>query len=79
MLSAFLVDGLDPVRAEAQFDETHDRLMEFALRAELARLQADMRGKESAGEPDLHDELFRKAADVQRRLAQMRATRQSGR
>jgi DNA primase len=79
VLSAFLVDGLDPVRAEAQFDETHDRLMEFALRAELARLQADMRGKESAGEPDPHDELFRKAAEVQRRLAQMRATRQSGR
>jgi DNA primase len=79
MLSAFLVDGLDPVRAEARFDETHDRLMEFALKLELGRLQADMRGKESAGETAVHDELFRKAAEVQRRLAEMRATRQSGR
>jgi DNA primase len=79
MLSAFLVDALEPVEAEARFGETHDRLMEFALKLELGRLQADMRGKESAGEAAVHDELFRKAAELQRRLADLRATRQSGR
>jgi DNA primase len=79
MLSAFLVDALEPAEAEARFGETHDRLMEFALKLELGRLQADMRGKESAGDAAVHDELFRKAAELQRRLANLRATRQSGR
>jgi DNA primase len=78
-VSALLVDAMDAVVAEERFPETHDRLMEFALRQELVRLQADMRAKESAGDTAGYDELFRRAADVQRRLEHVRATRQSGR
>ncbi len=78
-LSAFLVDALEPAAAEARFSETLDRLTEFALKRELNRLQAEMRAKQSAGDTAGDDELFRKAADVQRRLAQLRATRQTGR
>jgi DNA primase len=78
-VSALLVDALDPGVAEARFEEVHDRLMEFALKQELMRVQSDMRVKESAGEAASYDELFRKAADVQRRLSQLRASRQSGR
>jgi hypothetical protein len=78
-LSAFLVDALEPSAAEARFAETLDRLMEFALKRELSRLQVEMRSKQSAGDTVGDDELFRKAADVQLRLAQLRATRQSGR
>jgi DNA primase len=78
-LSAFLVDALEPSVAEARFSETLDRLMEFALKRELSRLQVEMRSKQSAGDTAGDDELFRKAADVQRRLAQLRATRQTGR
>jgi DNA primase len=78
-ISALLVDGMDVAVAEERFPETHDRLMEFALRQELVRVQADMRAKESAGDTVVYDELFRRAADVQRRLEHVRATRQSGR
>jgi DNA primase len=78
-VSALLVDAMDPAEAEERFAETHDRLMEFALKQELVRVQADMRSKESAGEAASYDELFRRAADVQRRLEHLRATRQSGR
>jgi DNA primase len=78
-LSAFLVDSLEPSAAEARFAETLDRLMEFGLKRELSRLQVEMRSRQSAGDTVGDDELFRKAADVQLRLAQLRATRQSGR
>jgi len=78
-LSAYLVDALEPAAAEARFSEVLDRLMEFALKRELSRLQIEMRSKQSAGDRAGDDELFRKAADVQRRLAQLRASRQTGR
>jgi len=78
-LSAYLVDALEPAAAEARFLEVLDRLMEFALKRELSRLQIEMRSKQSAGDTAGDDELFRKAADVQRRLAQLRASRQTGR
>jgi hypothetical protein len=78
-VSALLVDAIEPGDAEERFPETHDRLMEFALKQELVRLQADMRANESAGDTAAYDELFRRAADVQRRLQDMRATRQSSR
>jgi DNA primase len=78
-LSAFLVDSLEMVDAEGRFAETLDRLTEFALKRELAQVQVQMREKQNAGDAVADDELFRKAADVQRRLAHLRAARQSGR
>ncbi len=74
-----LVDALELGDAEARFEETHDRVMEFALKQLLVSLQADMRTNESAGDSARYDELFQKAADTQRSLAQLRASRQSGR
>jgi hypothetical protein len=68
---------LDHSEAVARFPETHDRLMEFALKQELVRVQADMRAKESAGDSAAGDELFRRARDVQRSLDELRATRQT--
>jgi DNA primase len=79
MLSAFLVDALEPAAIEARFAETLDRLTEFALKRDLGRLQVEMRARQSAGDVAGDDELFRKAADVQRKLAELRASRQSGR
>ena len=78
-VSALLVDALDVVEAQARFPETHDRVLEFALKSELVSVQADMRSKESAGDSASYDELFQRAADVQRRLAGLRASRQTGR
>jgi DNA primase len=78
-VSALLVDALDAVEAQARFPETRDRVLEFALKQELVSVQADMRSKESAGDSASYDELFQRAADVQRRLAGLRASRQTGR
>jgi DNA primase len=78
-LSAFLVDSLETADAEDRFAETLERLTEFALKRELAQVQVQMRQKQNAGDTVADDELFRKAADVQRRLAHLRAARQSGR
>jgi len=78
-VSALLVDTLDHAEAVARFPETHGRVMEFALKQELVRVQADMRAKDSAGDSAASDELFRRARDVQRRLDELRASRQTGR
>lgn len=71
-LSTCLVDGLDPSTAVERFPETLGRLTQFALRREFARLQSQMRDAESSKESELYDELFRKAAEVQRRMADLR-------
>jgi len=78
-VSALLVDALEHAEAVARFPETHGRVMEFALKQELVRVQADMRAKDSAGDSAASDELFRRARDVQRRLDELRASRQTGR
>jgi DNA primase len=77
-LSGFLVDSLEPGQAVEKFPETLARLMEFALRQEVLRLQSEMRSTEVSRDSALYDELFRKAADAQRRLSELRAQSQSG-
>jgi DNA primase len=77
-LSGYLVDALEPAEALERFGETLGRLMEFALRREIVRLQSEMRAVEVSRDSALYDELFRKAADVQRRLSELRASGQPG-
>jgi DNA primase len=71
-LSAFLVGGLDPTVALESFPETLGRLTQFALQREFARLQSRMRDAESSRDSALYDELFQRAAEVQRRLEELR-------
>lgn len=71
-LSTYLVDPLDPAEALERFPETLARLTQFALRREVLRLQAEMHQAESSRDSALYDELFLKAADVQRRLSESR-------
>lgn len=75
VLSAFLVDGIEPDLALERFAETIARLTEFALRREIVKLQADMRLAETTRETERYDELFLKVAEIQRRLAEVRAKR----
>jgi len=72
-LSIYLVDGLDPSEALERFPETLGRLMQFGLRREVLRLQSEMRDAESSRDSALYDELFRRAAEVQRRLSELRS------
>lgn len=72
-LSPYLVDGLDRSVALESFPETLGRLMQFALQREFMRLQSEMRTAESSRDSALYDELFQRAADVQRRLAELRS------
>ena len=72
-LSTYLVDGLDPSEALERFPETLGRLMQFGLRREVLRLQSEMRDAESSRDSALYDELFRRAAEVQRRLSELRS------
>jgi hypothetical protein len=67
-----LVDGLDPAAATESFPETLGRLTQFALQREYFRLQSRMRDAESSRDSGLNDELFQRAADVQRRLEELR-------
>jgi DNA primase len=77
-LSAYLVGSLEPSEAVERFGETRDRLMEFGLRREIGRLQAEMRAAEGTRDSALYDELFQKAADAQRRLSELRTSGQAG-
>jgi hypothetical protein len=77
-LSGYLVDSLEPGQAIERFPATLSRLMEFALRQEVTRLQSEMRSAEVSRDSALYDELFRKAADAQRCLSELRAQAQSG-
>ncbi len=72
-LSTYLVDGLDASKAVERFPETLGRLMQFGLRREVLRLQAEMRDAEAARDSALYDELFRRVADVQMRLSALRS------
>jgi DNA primase len=76
-LSAYLVDAPERTQAVEMFAETLGRLMEFALKREVVRLQSEMRAVEVSRDSVLYDELFRRAADVQRRLSELRAQSQS--
>lgn len=71
-LSTYLVDAMEPGAAVARFDETLARLTEFALKREVVRLQSAMRSAESVKDSQGYDEMFRKAAELQRRLAELR-------
>jgi len=72
-LSTYLVDALDPAVALESFPETLGRLTQFALKREFMRLQSEMVAVESSRDSALYDELFQRAADVQRRLAELRS------
>ena len=78
VLSTYLVDSIEPSEALERFPETLARLMQFALRREVLRLQAEMHQAESSRDSALYDELFRRAADVQRRLSELRGIDSSG-
>jgi hypothetical protein len=77
-LSAYLVDAVEPTDAMERFESTLGRLMEFALQREFARLEAEMRAVDATRDSASDDELFRKAAEVRRRLQELRASGQSG-
>ena len=78
-LSSYLVDGLDPAIALESFAETLGRLMQFALQREFLRLQSEMRTAETSRDSALYDELFQRAADVRRRLQELRSIEPVGR
>jgi DNA primase len=78
-LSTYLVDGLDPATALESFPGTLGRLTQFALQREFARLQSQMRDAESSRDSALYDELFQRAAEVQRRLEELRREESAGR
>lgn len=73
-VSPYLVDAPEPQEAVDRFPETLARMTEFALRRELTRIRSEMRLAETARDSALYDELFRKAADVQRRLSELRTS-----
>jgi DNA primase len=72
-LSTFLVDPMPAGDALEKFDETYARMAEFALRHEIVRVQAEMRSADPIKDSGRHDELFRKAAELQHALSQLRA------
>jgi DNA primase len=78
-LSTYLVDGLDPSAALESFPETLGRLTQFALQREFARIQSEMRDAESSRDSGLYDELFQRAAEVQRKLEELRREESAGR
>ena len=77
-LSTYLVEPMDEAQALARFDETLARLTGFALQREIVRLQADMRNADSVKDSQGYDEMFRKAADLQRKLEELRAGTSDG-
>ncbi|MDO8964364.1 MAG: DNA primase [Coriobacteriia bacterium] len=72
-LSTYLVETMERAEALDRFEEVRVRLLEFVLRNEVQQLQADMRSTDPVKESGTYDELFRKAADLQRQLAELRA------
>jgi DNA primase len=77
-LSTYLVEPMEEADALARFDETLARLTGFALQREIVRLQADMRDADPVKDSQGYDELFRKAADLQRKLQELRAGTSDG-
>ncbi len=73
-LAPHLVDGSTPEAAVARFPETSRRLLGFALKDEIARLQADMRATDPIKDSARYDELFRMVAELQRELAKVQST-----
>jgi DNA primase len=78
-LSTYLVDEIDPSAALESFPETLGRLMQFALQREFLSLQSRMREAESSRDSALYDELFQRAAGVQRKLEELRSADSVGR
>jgi hypothetical protein len=72
-LSTHLVDPMPVADALERFDETYARMVELALRHEIVRVQALMHSADPIKDSGRHDELFRKAAELQRALSQLRA------
>jgi DNA primase len=72
-LSAFLVDTLKPDEAVERYPETYARVVEFALKREIVRTQATMRIQDADSDAHGYDVLFRRAADLQQALAELRA------
>jgi DNA primase len=70
-LSAYLVDPPTPERAAERFAETSRRLAEFALKEEIGRLQAEMRGTDPTKDSARYDELFRMVAELQHELSEV--------
>jgi DNA primase len=77
-LSIYLVEPMEEAEALARFDETLARLTGFALQREIVRLQAEMRNADSVKDSRGYDEMFRKAADLQRKLQELRAGTSDG-
>lgn len=77
-LSTYLVEPMEEAEALARFDETLARLTGFAIQREIVRLQADMRNADSVKDSQGYDEMFRKAADLQRKLQDLRAGASDG-
>lgn len=72
-LTAYTVEPMDEAAALARFDETLARLTGLALQREIVRLQAEMRDETSVKDSASYDEKFRKAAELQRRLQELRS------